>query len=109
MSSPQQHPPENFGPDRTPTTQQHARSGQGVVTVSPTPLKLVLEQLGYTVLSESQYCWVLARGAGLPLVIPRLGRAVDTDILYSTLAKVRVTPKQFFRMCQLVTATGSAA
>ena len=64
----------------------------------------MLEQLGYEVKGANEVCWVMMRHGCLPLQIQRLGPKVEINALYSTLNKARISPEQFFKMCQLLTA-----
>ena len=80
------------------------RTTTPALRVAPETLKQVLEACGYVATAANPSCWVMARAGCRLLQIPRLGRTVETEALYSTLAKAGIGSGQFFRMCQIATA-----
>ena len=107
MSAPQERPSTDT---RTPqeltrvlvTDPLPAPTAALVATVTPALFKVALEALGYEATADTPYCWVMRRPGHLPLVIPRLGHTVGTDVVYATLRKLDFEPESLFRLCQLV-------
>ena len=86
MSTPAARPPES-----TSRAALTMRLPATIVTVSPDTLKLVLERLGYTATATNWACWAMTRDNGTPVMLPRLGHRVATEILQATADRVGVT------------------
>ncbi len=69
-----------------------------VVSVSPSTLKRVLERLGYTATATNWACWAMTRADGIPVMLPRLGGTVATEILQATADRVGIPLAQMLEL-----------
>jgi hypothetical protein len=78
--------------------------------VPPRLLKKILELDGYKLVVEDPFNWVLLKCSDdvlptiLPIILPRLGRFVDVDVVMSVLHKTQMNTGRYFELREIANA-----
>jgi hypothetical protein len=72
-----------------------------VPAITPLPpeyLKGILILYGYKVSDEDEFNWVLIREGSTPIVVPKIGEMLNSDVLKSVLEKSRMDNHVFLSL-----------
>lgn len=70
---------------------------------APADLKAILLECGWRVYNDDQYNWSMVKGIGSASIeLPKKGKLVSFDVLYSALGKADIAPGEYFELLQKV-------